>query len=74
MSEAPKHYYIDERYDKCIDLSLRRVVYGGLAGALAALVLFSECCSATLIPTKCIDLIVRVLMIYRTLITLNLAS
>ena len=42
MGEAPKHYYIDERYDKCIDLFLRRIVYGGLAGGLAALVLFSE--------------------------------
>ncbi|KAK9820110.1 hypothetical protein WJX72_006226 [[Myrmecia] bisecta] len=39
-SERPKEFYIDEKWDACIDLALRRVVYGGLAGGAAALVLF----------------------------------
>eukprot|EP00898_Chlorokybus_atmophyticus_P000783 jgi/Chlat1/1705/Chrsp127S01960 len=31
---------VDEQWDKCIDLTLRRTVYGSLAGGLAALLLF----------------------------------
>ena len=40
--ERPKQFAIDEKWDKVIDLSLRRVVYGTLAGGLAGLVLFRE--------------------------------
>ena len=40
--EKPKQFTIDEKWDKIIDLSLRRVVYGTLAGGLAGLVLFRE--------------------------------
>ena len=40
--ERPKQFTIDEKWDKIIDLSLRRVVYGTLAGGLAGLVLFRE--------------------------------
>lgn len=34
------HSYIDEKWDAALDLTLRRVVYGSMAGGLAALVLF----------------------------------
>lgn len=33
----PSELQLDEKWDKFIDLSLRRVVYGTLAGSLAAL-------------------------------------
>jgi len=40
-SEAtPKDLQIDEKWDKFIDLTLRRVVYGTLAGTLAAAAVF----------------------------------
>lgn len=34
------HSYIDEKWDAALDVTLRRVVYGSMAGGLAALVLF----------------------------------
>ena len=40
--DRPKELYIDEKWDKCIDISLRRVVYGTLTGGVLALVLFSR--------------------------------
>ncbi|KAG7672527.1 hypothetical protein Ndes2526B_g08956 [Nannochloris sp. 'desiccata'] len=39
-SSRPSHYYIDEKWDAAIDTTLRRVVYGSLAGGVAALMLF----------------------------------
>lgn len=37
-----KELYLDEKWDKLIDLTLRRGVYGLLAGSVVALVLFRE--------------------------------
>ncbi|BDA41687.1 probable MICOS complex subunit mic10 [Coccomyxa sp. Obi] len=39
-SERPPEFYINEKWDKCIDIALRRVVYGSLGGGVAALILF----------------------------------
>lgn len=38
----PKELYIDDKWDKFIDISLRRVVYGSILGGAAALVLLSK--------------------------------
>jgi len=38
--ERPQQFYINEHWDHCLDLTLRRVVYGGLAAGVAGLVLF----------------------------------
>ncbi|KAL3156369.1 hypothetical protein ABBQ38_000684 [Trebouxia sp. C0009 RCD-2024] len=35
----PAEYYIDEKWDRCIDLTLRRVTYSSLAAGAVALVL-----------------------------------
>lgn len=40
--ERPKQFAIDEKWDHVIDLSLRRTVYGTVAGGLTGLLLFSE--------------------------------
>ena len=40
--ERPKEYYISDKWDKCTDLAIRRVVYGSLGGGAAALILFRE--------------------------------
>ena len=40
--QRPKELYIDEKWDKCIDLMVRRTVYGTLAGGAAALLLLRE--------------------------------
>ncbi|KAF6252212.1 hypothetical protein COO60DRAFT_1554375, partial [Scenedesmus sp. NREL 46B-D3] len=40
MSEHPKELFADEKWDRLIDLSLRRTVYGVLGGSLVALALF----------------------------------
>lgn len=37
QSVRPKELYIDEAWDRFIDLSVRRTVYGALAGGVAAL-------------------------------------
>eukprot|EP00890_Picochlorum_soloecismus_P003315 jgi/Picsp_1/3985/NSC_01497-R1_hypothetical protein CHLNCDRAFT_142386 [Chlorella variabilis] len=39
-AKSPSHIYIDEKWDATIDTTLRRVVYGTMAGGLAALTLF----------------------------------
>ncbi|KAK9909271.1 hypothetical protein WJX75_009880 [Coccomyxa subellipsoidea] len=39
-SERPPEFYINKKWDKCIDLALRRVVYGTLGGGAVALILF----------------------------------
>jgi len=36
----PPQFDIDQKWDKVIDLSLRRVVYGSLAAGITSLVLF----------------------------------
>lgn len=41
-SERPQEFYIDAKWDRCVDLALRRVVYGSLFGGAAALILFSK--------------------------------
>ena len=38
----PAEFDLDKKWDKVIDLSLRRIVYGSLAAGLTSLVLFSE--------------------------------
>ena len=38
----PIEYYIDEKWDKCIDLTLRRVTYSSLAAGAVALVILRE--------------------------------
>ena len=40
--EMPQEFYINDKWDACIDLALRRIVYGTLGGGAAALILFSE--------------------------------
>ena len=41
MSEKrPEEYYISDKWDKCTDLAIRRIVYGTLGGGAAALILF----------------------------------
>lgn len=45
----PAEYYIDEKWDKCIDLTLRRVTYSSLAAGAVALVLLSESASLQLV-------------------------
>ncbi|GBF90855.1 hypothetical protein Rsub_03709 [Raphidocelis subcapitata] len=41
----PPELEFDEKWDRLIDLSLRRVVYGTLAGGVAALVLLRGPCA-----------------------------
>jgi hypothetical protein len=41
-TNKPSQYYIDEKWDSAIDTMLRRVVYGSLAGGLAAVILFRK--------------------------------
>ena len=41
-SGRPAEFDLDKKWDKVIDLSLRRIVYGSLAAGLASLVLFSK--------------------------------
>lgn len=48
--ERPSQLSLDEKWDKIIDLSLRRVVYSGAVGALTGLLLTSKDLS-TLCPT-----------------------
>ena len=38
----PAELYLDEKWDQAIDLALRRVVYGGLAGGAAGFFLFGK--------------------------------
>lgn len=38
----PAEYYIDEKWDKCIDVTLRRVTYSTLAAGAVAIVLLSK--------------------------------
>ena len=40
--ERPKEYYISDKWDKCTDLAIRRIVYGSLGGGAAALILFRK--------------------------------
>ena len=40
--DRPQEFYINEKWDACIDLALRRIVYGSLGGGAAALILFSK--------------------------------
>lgn len=45
MSDAkqrPPELLVDERWDKAVDLTLRRFVYSGAVGCLSALLLFRE--------------------------------
>ncbi|AQK61721.1 hypothetical protein Zm00014a_034399 [Zea mays] len=39
-SGIPPRYNLDAKWDACLDLSIRRVAYSSLAGALAGLLLF----------------------------------
>ena len=41
-ADKPSQYYIDEKWDSAIDTMLRRLVYGSMAGGLAAVILFRE--------------------------------
>lgn len=42
QNPTPPPYELNEKWDACIDLSLRRFVYSSLAGALGGLLFFSE--------------------------------
>ena len=42
-TNRPSQYYIDERWDAAIDSTLRHVVYGSVAGGVAALLFFRKC-------------------------------
>ena len=37
-----QHLEIDQKWDRVIDVGLRRLVYGSLAGGVAALILFRK--------------------------------
>lgn len=43
--DPPKDLFVDDKWDKFIDLSLRRTVYGTLAGALVAAMIFRGPCT-----------------------------
>eukprot|EP00897_Mesotaenium_endlicherianum_P010146 jgi/Mesen1/915/ME000117S00076 len=38
-AERPKELLLDEKWDQCIDLTLRRVVYSSLSGVVGGLLL-----------------------------------
>ncbi|XP_043708064.1 MICOS complex subunit Mic10-like isoform X2 [Telopea speciosissima] len=38
--QIPPQFNLDAKWDSCLDLTLRRVVYSSLAGALSGLLLF----------------------------------
>ncbi len=40
--DRPAEFDLDKKWDKVIDLGLRRVVYGSLAAGFISLVLFSK--------------------------------
>ena len=42
QDKRPNEYYIDQHWDRCIDLTLRRVTYCALAAGIGSLVLLSE--------------------------------
>ena len=44
MSERsrPAEFDLDKKWDKVIDLGLRRIVYGSLAAGITSLILFSK--------------------------------
>ena len=42
QNPTPPPYDLNEKWDACIDLSLRRFVYSSLAGALGGLLFFSK--------------------------------
>lgn len=42
QDKRPNEYYIDQNWDRCIDLTLRRVTYGALIAGLGSLILLSE--------------------------------
>ena len=42
QDKRPNEYYIDQNWDRCIDLTLRRVTYGALVAGLGSLILLSE--------------------------------
>ena len=48
----PAEYYIDEKWDKCIDLTLRRVTYSSLAAGAVAIVLLSKFVYGSLYCTR----------------------
>ena len=41
QTERPAELKVSDRFDRCIDLSLQRLVYGTLAGGLAGMIFFS---------------------------------
>ena len=41
--ERPAELYVDAKWDRFIDITLRRCAYGAAGGAAAALTLFSTC-------------------------------
>ena len=45
----PEEYYISDKWDKCTDLAVRRIVYGTLGGGAAALILFRTCHASLII-------------------------
>ena len=43
MAERPAELQLDAKWDRALDLTLRRSIYGMLAGGVGALLLFSAC-------------------------------
>ena len=43
MAERPAELQLDAKWDRALDLTLRRSIYGMLAGGAGALLLFSAC-------------------------------
>ena len=41
-SKRPADLLLDDKWEQCVDLSLRRVVYSSVAGVVAGFVLFRE--------------------------------
>lgn len=48
----PAEYYTDEKWDKCIDLTLRRVTYSTVAAGAVAIVLLSKVAHVSLYPIR----------------------
>ena len=46
----PAEYDLDKKWDRVIDLGLRRIVYGSLAAGITSLILFSETSNCQIHP------------------------
>lgn len=51
MAEKPKELQLDERWERAIDLSVRRSVYGAASGGAAAFLLLKGTCPRIAVMT-----------------------